>query len=202
MGSANPIVETTITVVVLTITVVVLTITVVALTITVVALTITGDPTGGVTAGTTDISESIERSSCPVIRTESSRNGAARACASRFDRPYHRSLCWFIPAKPNMSRSRSRLRSPTLCRSWCLPWRLCRFFGCAKNNIAATTSRHSSPRSGGPLLPQFAAAQNGPYGPGIILVGFSSREKSEPLQLTSGLVGANIPSGLFLNSQA
>jgi hypothetical protein len=62
MGSANPIVETTITVVVLTITVaaitaVALTITVVVLTITAVVLTITDDPTGGVTAGTTDISE-------------------------------------------------------------------------------------------------------------------------------------------------
>ena len=41
-----------------------------------------------------------------------------------------------------------------------------------------------------------------PHGPGIILVGISSKAKSESLQLTSGLVGANMPSGLFLNSQA
>jgi hypothetical protein len=40
------------------------------------------------------------------------------------------------------------------------------------------------------------------YGPGIILVGFSSRAKSKPSQLTFGLVGANIPSGLSLNSHA
>jgi hypothetical protein len=38
--------------------------------------------------------------------------------------------------------------------------------------------------------------------PGIILVGFSSRAKSKPSRLTFGWVGANIPSGLSLNSHA
>jgi hypothetical protein len=64
-GTANLIVVTTITVVVMavaiTVVVMAVAITVVVPTIMAVVLTITGDPTGGLTAGTTDINENIER---------------------------------------------------------------------------------------------------------------------------------------------